>query len=873
MKQVKIYLFLFLTTIISYGQLLLMTPWQDDQSLFFKLQHINEKAGYFGYGPFGEGTYKYIITPFVPVYYFFGLNIVFYFLTTFLFYLLSVFVIYFLVSKVFSQKIALLSAFIYACGYIASDSYIRLFNSVVTSFSVILVTILTFSYFKYFKTEKNKWYMLALLSYIFSIEFVQTRTHYLISVVILFELLFFTFKSFPRSILKSVLRLIPFIYFFYKYFLQNPDGRSGQVKDLISGIISGNYYLSYGFLSSFANLVIPDWITSFLYSLLSSREIFFLIFILFLIFTRKFSGYFEKRRWMMTSLLVTFFVGWFFISKKIYNTQFLVLNEHSFVTVFLGGIVLFILFLFSLLFKGYKRNIYLFFLLWVILNLAAYSAYSPTVVYETYYRYLAHSFFPLTLLFSFIGIYAFKKPKKKIGVLFGFIIFIVLGNLVYGFNYQNKIVNFRSKPVDRFYAELKTKMPVLNKGDLVYFDVADDMRVNFSNAFSVASMPEETAIAWRYGMDRYDFKRIVDYSELEKNISEISNFDLRKVHSFYYTDSKLIDISEILRKRLENASNYKMINFKYDSDEIIFLNPIVSVTPNKIKLRIKVDYGEFESILYPIVNNKKMEFNNVFVNKKMRDMAFKYYIYKTNLYKNMKVLTTSEWREDIGLNLIDDNIKTSWRPDRILWHDAKQGLILELDKPINIGRIAWINAYPNNSPTDYIVETSVDNKNWVKVSEIKEVKRIEEGIQTINFFSPVNAKYVKVLFRSSLSDDSPGISEIWPIDDEFKELNLNDTEEFLNNPYGYIENIETFSEVMNNFNENLNVNLLYFSDKSNSWKEAGNISITPDDIYRNYEVILPVDGLIIEKIKISPMYKPFNFEVKSVHFRSSGLKE
>lgn len=50
---------ILLVLVISFGQTLLMIPWQDDNALFFKLAHIQERAGFLGSGIFGERAYKY----------------------------------------------------------------------------------------------------------------------------------------------------------------------------------------------------------------------------------------------------------------------------------------------------------------------------------------------------------------------------------------------------------------------------------------------------------------------------------------------------------------------------------------------------------------------------------------------------------------------------------------------------------------------------------------------------------------------------------------------------------------------------------------------------------------------------------------------
>ena len=181
---------LFVVVLISYGQLLGMYVWQDDNALFFKLAHIEEKAGYLGAGSIGVGAYKWIQTPYIPIYNIFGFSTIFYFAFAIICYFLTTLTIYKLAQKMFGEKAARLASLFYAAGYIASDGFIRLFNAIITSISIILINFLAFCYWKFYKDGKIKWYLLALLFYFLSVEFGPGRTHYLISVVFVFELFF-----------------------------------------------------------------------------------------------------------------------------------------------------------------------------------------------------------------------------------------------------------------------------------------------------------------------------------------------------------------------------------------------------------------------------------------------------------------------------------------------------------------------------------------------------------------------------------------------------------------------------------------------------------------------------------------------------------
>jgi len=50
MLKIRFWVILLLLVLVSYGQILFMYVWQDDNALFFKLANIEGRAGYLGMG-------------------------------------------------------------------------------------------------------------------------------------------------------------------------------------------------------------------------------------------------------------------------------------------------------------------------------------------------------------------------------------------------------------------------------------------------------------------------------------------------------------------------------------------------------------------------------------------------------------------------------------------------------------------------------------------------------------------------------------------------------------------------------------------------------------------------------------------------------
>lgn len=866
-------LFLLLTVLISYGQTLFMFPWQDDHTIFFKLEHINDKAGYFGYGPIGQGSYKYIITPHFLISKIFGLNIPVYYFFVIVFYFLAAFTIYKVFAKIADRRAGMAAGFLFASGFIASDGFVRIFNSIATSSSVILISLLTLGYFLFYKEKKIKWYFLALLSFFLASELFRIRTHYLIAVVVLFEVIFLMFKKFPRSIILSAIRIIPFAYIFYNYFILNADSRSTEVSAFVKSILHGDLYLLYGFISSISHIIFPDWLTvNFIRNTRIGYVVLFLVVLCFVYIFRN-----DNKKKGIAILLFAFSLAWYFVSLKIFNSPTLNLGGFDFLLGFAGGVCLLLIpLLFSVLDRE-KRRLFLFFALWVLINIAAYSAYNPTVSYNSIQRYLAHSFFAVSGAFAVLFSFLPSKRNNLARVGMALIILWGVGNLVNSFLYQRDIVVNRSIPEKNFYSQLKSFVPKLNKGDILYFDVADSERSAFADFFSVASMPEETAIAWQYGIDRYDIRRETLYSELialikDGGFGDVNDKHLKlgNIYSFFYSKDGLIDTTKELNGFLSESGHVsENINFSQSDDELIFEKPLSGVVPLDLTLNIRATPSLAKDLVFPYISDARMRGNSVAVDSNLRSLAFGYGLFKKQLFTNMTVAASSEWRENIVKNLMDGNTNTVWQPDRITWHQGQENLVLDLKSVLQISSFVWVNAYENNSPTDYAVDVSFDGKKWREVKHISAVKRISSGIPTTVLFDPVNARFVRMRLIKSLNDDSPGISEVWVSLSSFSALNISDAEEFLANPFGFVGDAESFDESLREMEYMGKVQVYWKTDKSSGWttSDASYLSVKYDGVRRNYEIIIPAGGTKVSALKIVGRQIPGDVTVDSLGWK------
>ncbi|MBI4058773.1 discoidin domain-containing protein [Candidatus Microgenomates bacterium] len=808
--------FIIIIVLISYGQMLWMYPWQDDNALFFKLEHIDQPAGFFGPGPIGIGITKYTPTPFIPIHYFFGTNTVPYFALLLVLYLISTIVVYKTFSIILGKSGGRVAGFIFAAGYISSDGTWRMANSATTSISFITIGLLFFAYWKFYKENKFRYYLFALLSFFLATEFAINRTHYLFSIVVIFELIFLTFNRRPSSILFSVIRLVPFFYIFENFVATASVNRTPQMKEFLLAFINGKWDLYYGSLSTMANLIMPDWLTNFIKS-----------------------------------------------------------PDRSFLAVL--GVILLIIGFLLLIFIKKQRRIFLFLSLWFLTNIIIYSAFNPTIPYGTVERYMAHSFLALTGILGavFIALSVNSIFGKVVRLL---IILIGVGNLYNSVIYQHDILQTRSFPAREFFNQLKVYLPTLKKGDILYFDVARDSQRYYNDAISTAMMPETTAFAWRYGLDRYDIKLVTDFPSLINTIKEERN-SLENVHSFWYGGNGLVDITtgikdglsgkshpELAVEKLPQISSAELTTspeytlWRQPDLNIPLAKPLSSIMPIELNLDIKA-FPINNQLNYPLLfpYTKIPENYKIFwSNPSLRQLALAYKIAREDFRENAYFTVSSEWQNNLVENLYDNDLNSLWQSERTGWGRENTFIEVRLPNIQEIGGVVWINGFAQNTPTKYNVETSLDGQKWHEVKKIINGSRIDNRDLQVVPFSPIKAKYVRMVLLETINGDSPVIAEFWVVPSKFSSLDFNLAEKFLKEPFWLVSNEGDFNATLEGLVNKNHVQLVWQGNKRNDWQslQQTEFELIYDGRRHTYSVTLPAGGTQIDKLKITNMGMP-----------------
>lgn len=857
-------LFILLVLIVSWGQMLFMYVWKDDNAIFFKFTHLAEPAGYLGRGLWGEGPYKLSVAPYWFVYKLFGYDSTFpFYLFALVFYVLATVCVYFFVKKVFTRREAQVASFLFASGYIASEGFYWLASSWILSVSIFLTLLFVCFYYLFVTKSLYRYYWLGLLFYFLSVFLTPVRVHYTIALVVLLEILFrVRFKV--GSILSMIGRVSPFFVIFYTNYVVSADSRTATLGELFAELFKGNLYMLYSFFGTVGNMIIPDKGWNIIFNLftkirLPQSLLYLVISIVGVSLLVFFLNIKRKIGYAVYGLFMAATVIWYFLSYKISHYPQVSSAGGAPIIIFAGGVfLLLILFLTLLQVQGRKHLI--FFYLWFLMSMFVYTAYIPTSVYATIDRYLGHTFIALiSLLITLSYILHRYKTKQRAQIFITILILWGSANMYFSFINQSAVVKNISNPAKNFYDDLKVQLPTISKDQVIYIDIASDSRSAYSAAFSVGQMPETTALAWRYNLDRYDFTLVNTYEDFVKNRTSNQLFS-----SFVFKNQKLINTTndmQALSDKEITISDWNLTEVKNENAYLIELtDPISSLLPVNIELVLSTSPKK-------IVSNTNSNTKSIFNEGIDYIAAYQKYTQKA------RYTSSSEWQERKLSNISDNNRDTAWQPDRILWHEMKESVTIDLNGKETIDRIAMINGFEQNSPTEFTIQHSQDGKAWESVYEYKNNQRLTSNVIYEFSFSPVLTRYLRVIFKQSLNDDSPGITELWAIPATFKGISATELERFRNTPFGSIQNDDQLSQYLRSVNNIVGVSYSWLKDDDRIYQTSGTAISTLNAQSSNarLNISIPAGGLKTYSIKLQSFSVPLEVTIKSVKLHYSKL--
>lgn len=892
------WVFLLIVVVLSYGQMLGMYVWKDDNAIFFKFNHLNEAAGYLGKGLFGQGPYRFSVTPYFFVYKIFGTSsIVPYYLLAFFSYLIATFLVYKLFSQFISKMSGKLAGFLFASGYVSSEGFIWLASSMIQSVSVIITCLLFIAYHKYSVQRKIYFYFFAVVFYFLVVEITPVRVHYLILVIILFDFLFVVKEYNIKKIGFFLLRQIPFLQMFLTSYLLEPDSRSGLSVVFIKDLVKGDVYKLYSFIGSFGNLFLADKTNQLLLNLFNGLsknitllflEVTVLLFSVGIVFLLTFVNKGFNWRFMLFIIANIF---WYLLFGLITNSIYVSPGINDSLAIFTGGEILLVCTFLSFYLRGRIRRLIVFLEFWCIANLFIYTSYQPTSILASTDRYLVHSFLPIVALLSMTILikenFLFFGKKLSVGKM-AFFITLLWGmiNVLNSVTYQHSILENRSIPAATFYKQLRGYLPEIKVGDIVYVDVANDALLQYQTAFSVGQMPETTALAWRYGLDRYDFMLTNDYHDFINQVNK-KGLKLAQIHSYFYSKKGLTDTSNLIRKYLsgdlgaQNAradlpqkslTKYFVAEdgTRFDIPDLILnlSQSINSSVPVHLTFNILASQPQESEIKFPLSRKSNITFDGdqIWKDSGLREKAFSYQQAKTVFYNNAKISASSEWNNRAAKYLFDQDPTTIWQSNRTLWKHQDTFIQINLPQEEQIDRLAWINGFSDHTPVSYSISVSQDGVNWREVKTVNASLRLDQGKLQVISFPKVKSLYVKLSLFKTIGGDSPSIAEIWPIESRFDELDIDQVEEFLQNPYDFVLSLNDFLTTQVQTKGEGKVQLFWQSDKDIDWLSAksAEFHVLYDGLFHEYSVNLPPGGISISRLKFSNFSSPGSFVLNKI---------
>ena len=205
----------------------------------------------------------------------------------------------------------------------------------------------------------------------------------------------------------------------------------------------------------------------------------------------------------------------------------------------------------------------------------------------------------------------------------------------------------------------------------------------------------------------------------------------------------------------------------------------------------------------------------------------------------------------------------------------KNWIKIDLQIPTEINKIVWSGdrkGYAQNMIRDYTIQTSLDDKDWVVVKEVKDYNPEFRGEVKIDTFKPITARYVKMVINSTHGNRTPEIDEFEIIGKNFQYQTHKELIQKYKERFFYISNAEELKALTKTPAKG---ELSWITSTNESWDDESQIksfdiisdgkphtykiNISPagdiEDIIKQFilEINSPPAEIEVEYIKIMPL--------------------
>lgn len=888
---------LALLVLLAYGQTLGMYFWQDDAALIFKMQHPIPNSGSFGSGIFGVGAYKYLATPFIPLYPLFGMNPLPYFaLGLFIYLVLTYIVFWFIRVLTQNNRVATTGAVLFGAGYFSQLAIFRLINSYQTNMSVMLALATFGVLILFYQTRKWWWYALAVLLFGATLELMLVRSHGLIIPFVALEGLFLVstldsrlwtlgpkvesrkskvgstwsnVKGQLSNVALAALRLLPFVLIYKAFYFNGNESSGGALDSLMKTyLVEGHWENFFGLAASFGNMLIPDVIIKW-FSELSGTPIgptnwsHLLVFgaFLLLVWLTKWR---LKLSWRFSVPAELLGAGWLWINILGAQAQYLWYQDFTnILSGTIGGLAL-------VYFGSLALNIWnryrllsiaiLFSLVWSVANYFGYFVLYPTSIMTSTTRYVMHSFVAtvalwaiwIELLFAPVRNAAEKDRSDSPSWLPTAIVtaLLALVPLSLTIGDQQAWVAEKSVPTRAFYQTMQQLYPKLEYGALIWYDTKRDPAVEyaFGDFFAVGSMPDETALAIYYGIDRYDLKLSNGANNF---LGEAYHWKKapEQLYTFYYDGTELHDTTSQTRSAL--AGERPSVSVVFDGPTGTPAEVVGTSTPVLLDLDLTAEVKPADQLAS----------SGTWVGPVAELPTYYQYLEARDaLRRSLQVTVSSEWSGAEKEYLADGNYEKGWASHRTIWPvEGEAVATVELPQAMSLNRVIWTNSHIIRTPTSYTIDVSSDGTTWRTVKEVADAPERPTAETVAEDFEAVTARFVRMRITKSATGEAPGLIEFEVVPSQFGRLDPMLAAQLSADPllgappsaggFGSAQQDDAVRRELVEFLEShRSIGVQYQTDRA-AFVGHDPITIKLDD-RTHYQLVLPASGTNLEKIQL-----------------------
>lgn len=741
------WILIILVSIIAYGLTLGMFIWQDDNAIFFKLQHLQVGAGNLGTGIYDKNSaYRFVIVPLVPVFYLFGVYPAAYFLMGIVWFIIAAFTVYLLTKLITNHKpTALTAALIFASGFIGAETMWRIFNASQTLITLILINLSLYFFLRSSKkSPKLLYYLISLILFTLVMEIGYVRAHGIFWAFLALEL-FLNFK-----LTKSILRLLPFFFMFGHWYL------FGNSNNKHISLLLEKIFVDY----KFDILLVP-----------------------------------------------------------------LKTLENAFIpNVFNFPLWIFLIVLLVVLIK-FRDRVLLWSLVFIAGNYVTYFFIYHDAVLNSTHRYLTISSSGAAIFTACLLGKIKDKKLYKISAFFVIALHLILVNII-----QWQFLEEKSTPAKKFYTTLKKEIGELSPKSALFFDIYEDRKIRerFQDFFNVGSMPDTTAIAIHFNLDRDDLYLPQSYRELLNLINE-GKVDKNNIYTFFFDENG---------NPVNTTRSTKATLFNEQGVFRPFIPKTVSSSPLLFSFNVTSDFSDE----IPIPDQKQ---DTQLIN------YLDYLRSKNNYYQTSEATASSDWKYQEIKYINDNNQYTSWMANRVNWHyHSNEDVIIDLGEIREVGAVKIVFGPSDKTATNYSYYCSADNVKWEEWKKVYFYPKSHAEVK-VDALPRKFCRYVKINLLDSVNNDAPVIADLEVINSEYSGLDLKKAEEIYKNPFSFVNSKQEQEVVKNYFSENgIPAKICFITDKYPAFDERACNSLTLDVGTNMYTTIFSPQGTTIKEIKL-----------------------